>query len=450
MPKIGEMSVDVRGNVGQFKRAMKEARSAARGFAETVRSRVTLDTKNAGEIVRTTSEQFDFFRSKLSTEHLKRFAGGLMTVTAAVGAAAAAAGAAAAAYSIKAFADLEQIKIGFNRAAGSAEVAKAAFAELEAFAAQTDLQLPDIARAGRNLLFAGVEAKDLTDRLRELGDIASGTEGNVVDLARAYARAKQEGRLTAETIERFGDAAGPIREKLQWMLRVSKEELRQLGEQGKLSFRDLDDAIFHLTKTGSEFGGLLKEQASTVKGVLSTLKDNVDKVAAEVGQALVEGFSMKESTAELIEFIQQVKGPLVAGVKEQIVAFKQAIAASGIEMKDVLTLIQPAAMAIGLAMKLWNTQLRLIMSYLKVVADRMLAAKKAAEDLLGLNKAGSRSKRKESFDVSGRDISKVRARSVEEILRENRRANRQRERDVRSAMAMGGAGGGEPDLFNPN
>ncbi len=212
---------------------------------------------------------------------------------------------------LKLAADLETVSLQFEVILGDAGKAKILIAEIFELGAKTPFQAPELLEASRQLLAYGFSAEQIKPVLTSLGDISAGTGANINDLAQIFGRARIEGRLMGEDINRLTDRAIPVLDLFADQMGVSAGEVRKLASEGKLSFAELAKAFDTLTKDGGKFAGLMDRLSDSTTGQLSTLKDEADALKREFGTGLLPAYNdLIEITREFVTGGDDVKSTL--------------------------------------------------------------------------------------------------------------------------------------------
>ncbi|MFA5432303.1 MAG: tape measure protein, partial [Candidatus Paceibacterota bacterium] len=86
----------------------------------------------------------------------------------------------------------------------------------------------------------------------------------------------------------------PIIKELAKQFGVTESEVKNLVESGDVGFEQLEQAFIDLTGEGSQFGGLMEEQAKTLPGLWSNFMDAVSQATVTVGEELIDAFNIKE------------------------------------------------------------------------------------------------------------------------------------------------------------
>lgn len=181
--------------------------------------------------------------------------------------------------------EFQQLEIAFKTMLGSAGQADALMSQLVKTAATTPFGLNDIGQAAKQLLAYGVAANDVNDTLIRLGDIAAGLSIPINDLAYLYGTTMVQGRLYTQDLNQFLGRGIPLMEELAKQFGVAENQVKQLVEDGKVGFPEVQKAIENLTNEGSKFGGLMEAQSKTITGQISNIEDAIDTMFNEIGKS---------------------------------------------------------------------------------------------------------------------------------------------------------------------
>lgn len=202
---------------------------------------------------------------------------------------------------IESASSVEQLNTKLEVLTGSSATAGALLKELTEFAAGTPFQLEGISQAASQLLAFGFNAGEVKDRLREIGDVAAASGQPLTEIATIYGQVAAAGRLTGERLVQLRERAVPIGEALAKTMGETEAAVSSLVSQGKVDFATFQKAFASLSDEGGKaFGGMAK-LSQTLKGRVSTLKDNFFLLQNDVGQKLTP--ALKAATTTLTNFI---------------------------------------------------------------------------------------------------------------------------------------------------
>jgi tape measure domain-containing protein len=256
-----------------------------------------------------------------------------------VGVVLAGAGIAGAKFGLEVAANNEQAQIAFTTMLGSAKKAGAFLKDLQAFAAKTPFEFPELQTAASSLISAGINANKVIPIMTTLGNVTSGMGTGSEGVQRATVALQQmsaAGRITGEDLNQLRDAGIPVYDLLAKATGKSKEEVVKLAQAGKLGKKELGQMMSALeTGKGLErFSGLMDKQSQSLSGMVSTFKDTF-------GQGLANAIApsiplIKDGLGKASEFLAGVLPKVGAGLQVVIKAltvFFQAFAGNS-EMNE--------------------------------------------------------------------------------------------------------------------
>lgn len=236
----------------------------------------------------------------------------------------------------------EQLEVSFTTMLGSAEKAKKMMADLATFAAATPFETPEIQNASKMLLAFGVAAEDVIPTMTTLGDIASGLNIPLGDLAYLFGTTRASGRLMTADLNQFTSRGIPMIAALAKTLGIAESEVKGFVEAGKVGFPEVQAALLSLTTDGGQFAGLMEAQSKTLAGLLSTASDNVGLTMTAIGQQISEGFDLQGKLDKFNAGLGKAKDAVVNFAKTQPELFKLILVFVGI-----VAAIGPLLVALG-------------------------------------------------------------------------------------------------------
>jgi len=171
--------------------------------------------------------------------------------------------------------------------------------ELVNLAKTTPFQLTEVQDASKQLLAYGFKAGDLVNTMKTLGDVSSGVGAPLTDIAYLYGTLKTSGRVMQVDLRQFAGRGIPIYESLAKVLGKTTKEINGLVHDGKIGFKDVENAFKLMTKEGGQFFNLMTEQSQTVGGKISNLGDVWDQLKVNIGR------SQKGIIASTIDFFSE-------------------------------------------------------------------------------------------------------------------------------------------------
>lgn len=204
--------------------------------------------------------------------------------------------------SVEAAANVEKLKTQFETLTGSQEKSNALFEQLKEFSATTPFQLNNIAEASAQLLSFGFAAESVRGRIEKIGEVAAGSNSDLKEVALIYGQVAAAGKLTGERLLQLQERAIPIGSALANTLGVAESKVKDLVSSGVVGFDEFERAFNSLSEEGGLFTGSLDKQSQTLNGAISTLKDNIELLKVELGEAFAP--AILSGVKSLTEFIK--------------------------------------------------------------------------------------------------------------------------------------------------
>lgn len=267
---------------------------------------------------------------------------------------------------IEATGKMQQLQVALSTILQDKSKADQLIADIVQFAAKTPFNLDDVATGAKQLLAYGSSADNVVNELSMLGDVASGLQIPIGQLIYLYGTLRTQGRAMTVDIRQFAGRGIPINEELAKVLGVSKDQVGELVKEGKVGFKEVEQAFKNMTSEGGKFANLMESSAGTWPQRLSNIEDTLFQKMNELGNKYKEVFEFGIGTAEdLVESLDDVlsvmggliaaygtyKAALItAAVAQKAVGFVESIRLIGMYRKE-LGLATAAQQAFNLAAK---------------------------------------------------------------------------------------------------
>ncbi|SDE15251.1 tape measure protein [Riemerella columbipharyngis] len=181
--------------------------------------------------------------------------------------------------------EFQQIEIAFTTMLGSGEKAKALMGDMVTLAAKTPFSLQEVASGAKQLLAYQVPAKEITDTLRRMGDIAAGLGVPLNRILLVYGQVKAKGKLMGDDLRQFTEAGIPLLAELANKYRTNTAEIQAMVSAGKIGFNDVKEVLFNMTDQGGMFFNLMEKQSKSLTGQISNLQDAFDRMLNNIGES---------------------------------------------------------------------------------------------------------------------------------------------------------------------
>lgn len=235
--------------------------------------------------------------------------------------------------------EFQQLEVAFTTMLRSKSKADKLMSDVVKFAATTPYELQDVGKGAKQLLAFQVPAEEITNRLRQIGDLAAGVGTPLNDLVSIYGKVKAKGKLQAEEMNLFLERGIPLVSELAKEYNTTEQAIYKMAEQGKVGFSDLQQVVNNLTGEGGMFFNLMEEQSKTITGQISNLSDAYAQMLNEIGQGNEGAISDAISGAKY----------LVENYEDVWSALKQLVGAYGAYKAAVISIaaMQNAAVAVN-------------------------------------------------------------------------------------------------------
>jgi tape measure domain-containing protein len=199
-------------------------------------------------------------------------------------------------------ANMETLAIQLEILTGSAEKGKKLFSDLNQYAAATPFQLPEIVKSTRILLGSNIALEKATSTIKMLGNVSAGSGGDLQSLAVVFGQVAGMTRLQGQDAMQFISNGIPIWALLEKSTGKTVETLRDMGSKGQISFKMVEDALTKATLAGGMYYQATEKLSTSLSGLYSTLKDQVNLAFAELGNEMAKAVDIKKLIKDLGEF----------------------------------------------------------------------------------------------------------------------------------------------------
>jgi tape measure domain-containing protein len=189
--------------------------------------------------------------------------------------------------SINAASQKEDVTTQFKVLLGDLEAAKYLYQEINQYAAVSPFETAGLAENTKTLIAMGMSAKAAFTDLKMLGDVALGDQNKLNRMALTYGQVMSLGRLQGDNLREFAlQGWNPL---TYWQAKSGKsmEQLRKDMEKGLITAAMVQEALQAATAQGGKFYKGAEEGSKTWSGMMSTLRDNVRMLGAELGEMLL-------------------------------------------------------------------------------------------------------------------------------------------------------------------
>lgn len=135
-----------------------------------------------------------------------------------------------------------------------------------------------------------IETDKLHQTTKMLADVSAGVGVDMNRLILAFGQVRAASFLRATELRQFTEAGIPLLDELAKHLTevegrfISVGNVMDMISKRKISFADVEDTFVRMTSEGGVFYKMQEQQASTIHGLISNLKDSIDLMFNEIGQ----------------------------------------------------------------------------------------------------------------------------------------------------------------------
>tara|TARA_R100001443_G_scaffold522_3_gene2139 strand:+ start:8316 stop:10046 length:1731 start_codon:yes stop_codon:yes gene_type:complete len=183
-------------------------------------------------------------------------------------------------------AELQTQETALIQLTGSVESATRIIKELQAFGNVTPFTSSELIEQSKRLKAFGFETQDLVDTVKRLSDVAGATGADLSGISTAFGQILAKGKLQREEELQLLERGVDITSELKRITGKQGEEFESAMRKGKIGADLVNQALINLTSEGGVFFGGATKQSQTLNGQVSTLQDNFETLAREIGERL--------------------------------------------------------------------------------------------------------------------------------------------------------------------
>ncbi len=183
-------------------------------------------------------------------------------------------------------AELQTQETALIQLTGSVESANKIISQLQAFGNVTPFTSSELIEQSKRLKAFGFETEDLVDTVKRLSDVAGATGADLSGISTAFGQILAKGKLQREEELQLLERGVDITSELKRITGLQGEEFESAMRKGKIGADLVNQALINLTSEGGVFFGGATKQSQTLNGQVSTLQDNFETLAREIGERL--------------------------------------------------------------------------------------------------------------------------------------------------------------------
>jgi len=181
------------------------------------------------------------------------------------------------------------------------------FQDLYRFSSDSTYRFSELAKYAKQLAAFNIEAKDLLETTKMLGDVASGVGVSMDRIILAYGHVKSSGFLRGIQLRSFSQNGVPVLDELAKMFSELEHRAVSLGEvfdkmtKREIPFEMVEQAFRNMTSEGGKFYKMQEVLAKTLAGQINILKGRWENMLAAIGES--QDSALKGAVAKLNDLV---------------------------------------------------------------------------------------------------------------------------------------------------
>ena len=185
---------------------------------------------------------------------------------------------------IEARGKIEALEVSFSTLLRSTEKANQLVSQLKDYGNVTPYDTEGLSRAAQTMLSFGISYEKVMPTLKQLGDVAMGSQDKLSRLTLAFSQMSAAGRVTKEDLNQMVDAGFNPLQVISQQTGESIGTLFDRVSKGQVSVQQIANAFADATKEGGQFHNMALNMSDTVEGKMSTMQDAIDGAYQSIGK----------------------------------------------------------------------------------------------------------------------------------------------------------------------
>ena len=185
---------------------------------------------------------------------------------------------------IEARGKIEALEVSFSTLLRSTEKANQLVSQLKDYGNVTPYDTEGLSRAAQTMLSFGISYEKVMPTLKQLGDVAMGSQDKLSRLTLAFSQMSAAGRVTKEDLNQMVDAGFNPLQVISQQTGESIGTLFDKVSKGQVSVQQIANAFADATKEGGQFHNMALNMSDTVEGKMSTMQDAIDGDYQSIGK----------------------------------------------------------------------------------------------------------------------------------------------------------------------
>lgn len=210
--------------------------------------------------------------------------------------------------------EIEGLEISFRTLLGSQQKADELFSSMRRFAAETPMDLKDLAKGAQTMLGFGMAGEEVMPILKAIGDISMGNRDQFNSLTLAFSQATAAGKLMGQDLMQMINAGFNPLTQLSEKSGKSIAELKDEMAAGAISAADLKEAFLGAAAAGGRYHGMLAAQGQGLAGSIAQLQGAYADMLNDIGTASQDVMAAAARGAGVLVKHYKDVGVVIAGL----------------------------------------------------------------------------------------------------------------------------------------
>lgn len=185
---------------------------------------------------------------------------------------------------IEARGKIEALEVSFSTLLRSTEKANQLVSQLKDYGNVTPYDTEGLSKAAQTMLSFGISYEKVMPTLKQLGDVAMGSQDKLSRLTLAFSQMSAAGRVTKEDLNQMVDAGFNPLQVISQQTGESIGTLFDKVSKGQVSVQQIANAFADATNEGGQFHNMALNMSDTVEGKMSTMQDAIDGAYQSIGK----------------------------------------------------------------------------------------------------------------------------------------------------------------------
>lgn len=186
---------------------------------------------------------------------------------------------------------IEDLKVTFAQLTGDAEQAGQILDDLWHDAANGAVSLEEMAATAKPLLNIFSSSDSIREWTRRFADMATGSGVAADQLSKVFSRAMAIGKIDSRALDTLARQGIPIYQELAAVIGTTTDAVQAMVKKGEVSADQYAAALRRMTDEGGQYFNLSSQLSNTSAGSWGTLLENINRVAAKLGEPINEAFT---------------------------------------------------------------------------------------------------------------------------------------------------------------